>query len=137
MKQKHYVMPLYNTLTHQTPKLPSERNQSIDLRNKSIDWFLYKATLAFDELMVYGTNRSYEDHLKLCKEVSMHRQCACAQVYVIFKSLNYVNPEFRVFALVSKLPCFNLEHKKWTTNQQAFTCSKSSVVTPGQCVNYV
>ena len=28
-------------LTHYTPKVPSYRNQSIDLQNKSIDWFLY------------------------------------------------------------------------------------------------
>ena len=29
------------TLTHETPKLPSYRNQSIDLLCKSICWFLY------------------------------------------------------------------------------------------------
>ena len=29
------------------PKLPSHRNQSIDLQSKSIDWFLMRATLAF------------------------------------------------------------------------------------------
>ena len=29
-------------LTHQTPVLPSYRNQSIDLRSKSVDWFLYE-----------------------------------------------------------------------------------------------
>ena len=28
-------------LTHSTPKLPSYKNQSIDLLWKSIDWFLY------------------------------------------------------------------------------------------------
>ena len=28
-------------LTHETPKLPSYRNQSIDLPCKSIGWFLY------------------------------------------------------------------------------------------------
>ena len=31
----------FHSLTHQTPKLPSHRNQSIDLQSKSIDWFLY------------------------------------------------------------------------------------------------
>ena len=35
-------------LTHLTLKLPSYRNQSIDLQSKSIDWFLYMATLAFE-----------------------------------------------------------------------------------------
>ena len=31
----------YVIVTDQTPKLPSYRNQSIDLQGKSIDWFLY------------------------------------------------------------------------------------------------
>ena len=31
----------YNILNHYTPKLPSYRNQSIDLQIKSTDWFLY------------------------------------------------------------------------------------------------
>ena len=88
----------------------------------------------YNKLMVYGTNRSYDDHLKLCKEVFMHQQYACALLYDIFKSLNYVNPEFRILALVSKLPCFNLQYKNWTT---AFTFSKWAVVTPGYCLNYV
>ena len=32
--------------------LPSYRNQSIDLLSKSIDWFLYEATLAFNGLIL-------------------------------------------------------------------------------------
>ena len=34
------------------PVLLSYRNQSIDLQSKSIDWFLYLATLAFNELSI-------------------------------------------------------------------------------------
>ena len=34
------------------PLLPSYRNQSTDLYSKSIDWFLYEATLAFNGLIV-------------------------------------------------------------------------------------
>ena len=29
------------TLTHQRPMVPPNRNQSIDLQGKLIDWFLY------------------------------------------------------------------------------------------------
>ena len=32
-------------------KLPSYRNQSTDLQNKSIDCFLYDGTLAFNEIV--------------------------------------------------------------------------------------
>ena len=34
-------------LTHQMPKLPSYRNQSIDLHTKSADWFLYHGNFGF------------------------------------------------------------------------------------------
>ena len=34
-------------LTHQTPKLPLYRNQSIDLFSKSVDWFLYDDNFGF------------------------------------------------------------------------------------------
>ena len=40
------------------PKLPSYRNQSIDLQSKIIDWFLYMATSAFNELMILDENFS-------------------------------------------------------------------------------
>ena len=37
-------------LTHETPKLPSYRSQSIDLLRKSIDWFLYDGNFGAYEL---------------------------------------------------------------------------------------
>ena len=39
--QNNTFMRLVAFLTHETPKLPLYRNQSIDLLYKSIDWFLY------------------------------------------------------------------------------------------------
>ena len=43
--KKYPQIPFINTslpaLTHETPKLPSYRNQSIDLLCKSTDWFLF------------------------------------------------------------------------------------------------
>ena len=35
------------SLTHQTPKLPTYRNQLIDLQSKSIDWFLCDSNFGF------------------------------------------------------------------------------------------
>ena len=32
------------------PVLPTDRNQTVDLLRKSIDWFLYEGTLAFNGL---------------------------------------------------------------------------------------
>ena len=40
------------------PVLPSYRNQSIDLHNKSIDWFLYEDNLAFNGLILLSTNET-------------------------------------------------------------------------------
>ena len=34
------------------PVLPTYRNQPIDLYSKSINWPLYEATLAFNELII-------------------------------------------------------------------------------------
>ena len=39
----HLFYLLGPNLTYQMPVLPSYRNQSIELHNKSIDWFLYKS----------------------------------------------------------------------------------------------
>ena len=40
---KKNIFKVNNTvLTHYVPTLPSYRNQSIDLHNKSVEWFLYK-----------------------------------------------------------------------------------------------
>ena len=38
--------------------LPSYRNQSIDLQNKSVDWFLYEATLTFNALNLFRVFRT-------------------------------------------------------------------------------
>ena len=39
-EKSYWFSPL--SLTHEIPVLLSYRNQSIDLRSKSIDWFLYE-----------------------------------------------------------------------------------------------
>ena len=39
-------------LTHSTPKMPSYRNQSINLQRKSIDWFLYHSNFGVKQINV-------------------------------------------------------------------------------------
>ena len=45
------------TLTHQTPMLPSYRNQPTDLPCKSIDWFLYDGNFSVWWLNTSGMKR--------------------------------------------------------------------------------
>ena len=42
LKLEDFFQQLY--LAHEVPVVPSYRNQSIGLRSKSIDWFLYEGS---------------------------------------------------------------------------------------------
>ena len=45
-------------LIHYTPKVPSYRNQSIDLQSKSVDWFLYDGN--------FGVSSNFIEHSIHC-----------------------------------------------------------------------
>ena len=49
-------------LTHETTKLPPDRNQSIDFQSKSIDWFLYNGVNGLNEL-THVTSRNYRQFI--------------------------------------------------------------------------
>ena len=49
-------------LTHETTKLPPDRNQSIDFQSKSIDWFLYDGVNGLNEL-THVTSRNYRQFI--------------------------------------------------------------------------
>ena len=49
-------------LTHETTKLPPDRNQSIDFQSKSVDWFLYDGVNGLNEL-THVTSRNYRQFI--------------------------------------------------------------------------
>ena len=49
-------------LTHETTKLPPDRNQSIDFQSKSIYWFLYDGVNGLNEL-THVTSRNYRQFI--------------------------------------------------------------------------
>ena len=65
--------------------MSSFRNSSIDLLGKSIDWFLYDGTLAFNELIFSSEAQSFTHNL--CFLLNERVQDLCFELLIIFREI--------------------------------------------------